>query len=158
METGATNNRSCISRSSKRSFQHDLPRQLSKKHRIKNQADRPYLTDTQKNGHFKAMNAATADVGIGSLITRTPGIKGGTSHIVGTGVTRTIVRWHQSGLEPGQIALRIGHIVLSQVQAALAFYYANKDLMDREIVEEQAESDRREREHLARQPSLAVGR
>jgi uncharacterized protein (DUF433 family) len=105
------------------------------------------------------MNAATADVDIGALITRTPGIKGGTPHIAGTGVTvRTIVRWHQSGLEPEQIALRIGHIVLSQVHAALAFYYANKDLMDREMAEEQAESDRLEREHLARQPSLAVGR
>jgi hypothetical protein len=48
--------------------------------------------------------------------------------------------------------------VLGQVHAALAFYYANKDLMDREMAEEQAESDRLEREHLARQPFLAVGR
>ena len=105
------------------------------------------------------MNAATADIDIGALIIRTPGIKGGTPHIAGTGVTvRTIVRWHQSGLEPEQIALRTGHIVLGQVHAALAFYYANKNLMDREMAEEQAESDRLEREHLARQPSLAVRR
>ena len=105
------------------------------------------------------MNAAIADVDIGALITRSPGIKGGTPHIAGTGVTvRTIVRWHQSGLEPEQIARRIGHIVLGQVHAALAFYYANQELMDCEMAEEQAESDRLEREHLARQPSLAVRR
>ena len=52
----------------------------------------------------------------------------------------------------------IGHIVLGQVHAALAFYYANQELMDCEMAEEQAESDRLEREHLARQPSLAVRR
>ena len=105
------------------------------------------------------MNAATADVDIGALITRTLGIKSGTPHIAGTSVTvRTIVRWQQSGLEPEQIAVRIGHISLGQVHAALAFYYANKELMDREMAEEQAESDRLEHEHLARQPSLAVGR
>ncbi len=105
------------------------------------------------------MNTAAADIDIGAMITRTPGVKGGTPHLAGTGVTvRTIVRWHQSGLEPEQIALRIGHISLGQVHAALAFYYANKDMMDREMAQEQAESDRLEREHLARQPSLATRR
>ena len=86
------------------------------------------------------------------MISRTPGIKGGTPHIAGTGVTvRTIVRWNRSGLLPEEIALRIGHISLAQVHAALAFYYANQEAMDREMAEEEAESDRIEREHLARQ-------
>jgi uncharacterized protein (DUF433 family) len=90
------------------------------------------------------------------MITRTPGIKGGTPHLAGTGVTvRTIVRWHQSGLEPEQIALRVGHISLGQVHAALAFYYANKEMTDCDLAQEQAESDRLEREQLARQPSLS---
>jgi uncharacterized protein (DUF433 family) len=102
------------------------------------------------------MSTATAQVDIGAMITRTPGIKGGTPHIAGTGVTvRTIVRYHQSGLEAEQIAVRIGHISLGQVHAALAFYYANKSMMDREMTDEEAESDRLEREHLAGQPSLA---
>ena len=105
------------------------------------------------------MNAATADVDIGALITRTRGIKSGAPHLVGTGVAvRTIVRWHQSGLEPEQIAVRIGHVSLGQVHAALAFYYANKELMDCDMAQEQAESDRLEREHLARQPSRAIRR
>src|SRR5947207_4733014 len=97
------------------------------------------------------MSAAATQVDIGTLITRTAVIKGGTPHIAGTGVTvRTIVRWHRSGLTPEEIAVRIGHLSLGQVHAALAFYYANQDLMDREMAEEEAESDRLEREHLAK--------
>ena len=89
-------------------------------------------------------------VEIGTLITRTPGIKGGTPHIAGTGVTvRTIVRWHRSGLLPEQIAARIGHLSLAEVHAALAYYYANQTAVDRETAEEESESDSIEREHLA---------
>jgi hypothetical protein len=64
---------------------------------------------------------------------------------------RTIVRWHHAALLPEEIAIRIGHISLAQVHAALAFYYADQEAMDREMAEEEAESDRIEPEHLARQ-------
>ena len=102
--------------------------------------------------HFSAMNVAATEVEIGSMISRTPGIKRGTPHIAGTGVTvRTIVRWHQSGLTPEEIAVRIGHLSLSQVHAALAHYYANQGNMDREMEAEEAESDRIEREYLRQQ-------
>ena len=95
--------------------------------------------------------SAQRTVEIGSLITRTPGIKGGTPHIAGTGVTvRTIVRWHRAGLVPEQIALRVGHISMSQIHAALSYYYANQETLDLEMREEEAESDQIEREHLAR--------
>ena len=101
--------------------------------------------------------STSATVGIGSLITRTPGIKGGTPHIAGTGVTvRTIVRRHRAGLLPEEIAIRIGHLTLSQVHAALSHYYANQEAMDREMEEEEAESDRIEREHLARQQGRSL--
>jgi uncharacterized protein (DUF433 family) len=36
------------------------------------------------------MNVATTEVEIGSLITRTPGIKRGTPHIAGTGVATSV--------------------------------------------------------------------
>jgi uncharacterized protein (DUF433 family) len=95
------------------------------------------------------MNVAEASVDIGRMITRTAGIKGGTPHLAETGVTvRTIVRWHQGGLMPEEIALRIGHITLAQIHVALAFYYANQEMMDREMAEEEAESNRLERECL----------
>jgi uncharacterized protein (DUF433 family) len=105
------------------------------------------------------MSVVAEHIDIGTMITRTPGIKGGTPHLAGTGVTvRTIVRWHDSGLEPEEIANRIGHISLGQVHAALAFYYANKEMMGREMAEEAAESDRLEREHLARERHVPVRR
>ncbi len=99
------------------------------------------------------MSAVTELVDIGLMVTRTPGIKGGTPHIAGTGITvRTIVRWHRGGLLPEEIALRIGHLSIGQVHAALAYYYANREAMDREIAEDDAESDRLEQEHVANHP------
>ena len=94
--------------------------------------------------------SAPVTVEIGSSISHTPGLKGGTPHVSGTGVTiRTIVRRHHSGMSPEEIAVRIGHLSLSQVHAALAFYYANQESMESEMAKEEAESDRIEREHLA---------
>jgi uncharacterized protein (DUF433 family) len=95
------------------------------------------------------MNAATADIDIGALITRTPGIKGGTPHIAGTTVTvRTLVRWYQLGMSPEEIAEEYRHLTLGQVYAALAYYHANRSEMDAEMAAEQTESDRLEQEHL----------
>jgi len=92
------------------------------------------------------------DVEIGQMITRTPGIKGGTPHIAGTGVTvRTIVRWYQLGLTPEEIAADYPHLELAQVYSALAYYHANRVEMDAHLADEEAESDRLEQEHLQRQ-------
>lgn len=102
--------------------------------------------------------SVTSNVEIGLMIARTPGIKGGTPHIAGTGVTvRTIVRWHRTGLWPEEIATRIGHISVAQVHAALAYYYANRDAMDQEMLKEEAESERIEREYLANRRASAPG-
>ena len=96
--------------------------------------------------------SGTATVEIGSMITRTPGIKGGTPHIAGTGVTvRTIVRWYQLGLSREDIAADYPHLELAQVYAALAYYHANRTQMDAEMAAEQAESDRLEQEWLRQQ-------
>ena len=82
------------------------------------------------------------------MITRTPGIKGGTPHIAGTGVTvRTIVRWYKLGMSPEEIAADYAHLELAQVYAALTYYHANRDEMEASMVAEEAESDRLEREH-----------
>ncbi len=53
------------------------------------------------------MSMAAAQVDIGTLITRTPGVKGGIPHIAGTGVAvRTIVRCRLG--KPPVAALRLG--------------------------------------------------
>lgn len=89
-----------------------------------------------------------ATVEIGDLVARTPGIKGGTPHIAGTGVTiRTIVRWYKLGMSPEDIAAEYPQLDLAQVYAALAFYHANREGMETDMAAEEAESDRIEREH-----------
>jgi len=92
--------------------------------------------------------SASTTVEIGSLITRTPGIKGGSPHIAGTGITvRTIVRWYKLGLSPEEIAAEYPHLDLAQVYAALAHYHANREEMDTHMAAEEAESDKLEQEH-----------
>lgn len=104
------------------------------------------------------MSVAATNVEIGSLISRTPGIKGGTPHIAGTGVTvRTIVRWYKLGLSPEDIAAEYPHLSLAQVYGALAYYHANRDVLDAHMAAEEVESDRIEQEHLRLQKSGAGG-
>lgn len=92
---------------------------------------------------------------IGTLIVRTPEIRGGRPRIAGTGVTvRRIVGWYKLGLSPEEIADRIGHLSLAQVYAALAYYHANREEIEADIAAEEEEAERLEREHyLSRQDS-----
>ena len=86
---------------------------------------------------------------IGSLIVRTPEIRGGRPRVVGTGVTvRRIVGWYKLGLPPEEIADRIGHLSLAQVHAALAYFHANREEIEADIAAEEIEADRLEREHF----------
>lgn len=85
---------------------------------------------------------------IGTLIVRTPEVRGERPHVAGTGVTvRRIVGWYKLGLNPEEIADRIGHLSLAQVYAALAYYHANREEIEADIVTEEAEAERLEREH-----------
>ena len=85
---------------------------------------------------------------IGTLLTSSPGIRGGRVRIAGTGVSvRRIAGWYKLGLSPEEIATEIPHLTLAQVHAALAFYHANRAEMDAEMEAEKLESDRLQREH-----------
>ena len=98
--------------------------------------------------------AAQTTVDIGEMITSSPGIKRGTPHIAGTGVTvRTIVRMYQQGMLPEEIALEYGHLSLAQVHAALAYYHANRKAIEDDIAQQDAEGERLEREHRRVSPA-----
>ena len=85
---------------------------------------------------------------IGTLITRSPEIRGGRPRIAGTGVTvRRIVGWYKLGLNPEEIADRIGHLSLAQIHAALAYYHANREALEADMVTEEEDAQRLEREH-----------
>jgi uncharacterized protein (DUF433 family) len=88
-------------------------------------------------------NVMAATVEIGSLITRTPEIRGGRPRIAGTGVTvRRIVTWYQLGLTPEEIAREIPHLTLAQIHAALAYYHANREEIEADLAAEAAEAQR----------------
>jgi uncharacterized protein (DUF433 family) len=89
-----------------------------------------------------------AVIDIGTLIVRSPKIHGGRPRIAGTGVTvRRIVGWYKLGLTPEDIARRVGHLSLAQVHAALAYYHANREEIEADIVAEEGKAERLEREH-----------
>lgn len=88
---------------------------------------------------------------IATLIEQNPEIHNGRPCLAGTGVTvHRIVIWYKLGHSPEEIAERIGHLSLAQVHAALAFYHANQEQIEREIAADEAEADAFEREHMAR--------
>ncbi len=78
---------------------------------------------------------------IGTLIIRTPEVRGGRPRISGTGVTvRRIVEWYKLGHTPEEIAEEVGHLSLAQVYAAVAYYHANREEIEADIAAEQAEA------------------
>jgi uncharacterized protein (DUF433 family) len=86
---------------------------------------------------------------IGTLIVRTPEIRGGRPRIAGTGVTvRRVVGWYKLGLSPEEIGDCIGHLSPAQVYAALTYYHANREEIEADIAAEEVEAERLEREHF----------
>jgi uncharacterized protein (DUF433 family) len=90
---------------------------------------------------------------IGTLIVRSPDIRGGRPRIVGTGVTvRRIVGWFKLGLSPEEIGAQFGHISVGQVYAALAYYHANRDEIDADIAADEALTAALERQATGHRP------
>lgn len=84
---------------------------------------------------------------IGTLIVQSPDVRGGRPRIAGTGISvRRIVQWYKLGLEPEEIANRIGHLTLAQVHAALAYYHVNQDAIEADLKVEQEAAHKLERE------------
>lgn len=85
---------------------------------------------------------------IGTLIVRTPEVRGGRPRIAGTGVTvRRIVGWYKLGLSSEKIATQIPHLTLAQVYAALAYYHANRDEIEQDLAQEDAAATQLEQLH-----------
>lgn len=78
---------------------------------------------------------------IGTLIVRSPDVRGGRPRIAGTGVTvQRVVGWYKLGLSPEEIAERIGHLNLAQVYAALTYYHANREEIEAALAAEETEA------------------
>ena len=77
---------------------------------------------------------------IGTLVTRSPGNDKNRPMIAGTrtSVSRIIVLYKQ-GANAEEIVRRISHLNLAQVYAALAYYHLNRDEIEAELTEADAE-------------------
>ncbi|MFM6382133.1 MAG: DUF433 domain-containing protein, partial [Microcystis panniformis] len=60
--------------------------------------------------------------------------------ITGTGTSvRRVVVLYKQGASAEEIARRMSHLSLAQVYAALAYYHANRDEIEADLAEEDAE-------------------
>ncbi len=99
----------------------------------------------------KGVMAMARVTDIGSLIVQTPDVRGGRPRIAGTGVSvRRIVGWYKLGLTAEEIAAELPHLTLAQVHAALAYYHANQEEIERDIADEAVAADQLEHEHTKR--------
>jgi uncharacterized protein (DUF433 family) len=84
---------------------------------------------------------------ISTLIVKTPGTCGGRPRTAGSRTTvQYIVIEIKAGVTPQQIIEDKPHLTLAGIYAALAYYYANQEMMDAEIAEYFEECDRLEAE------------
>ena len=81
-------------------------------------------------------------------LVRTPGICGGRLRIDGTRMTvNQIITMHKQGLSVEDIVEAYPQRTLSEIYTVLAWYYAHKDDVDRELAAETAEDERLAQEH-----------
>jgi uncharacterized protein (DUF433 family) len=86
------------------------------------------------------VSIAAEYVDIGTLIDQRDGYRGGRPFVVGTGITvdRISVLLNVEKMSPAEMA-DAANLSLPQVHAALAFYHANKAVIDAELDAEAAE-------------------
>lgn len=90
---------------------------------------------------------------IDSLLTSTPNIRHGQPCISGTGISvHRIAVLHNLGHSTEDIVRKYEHLTPAGVHAALAYYCANKQEVDAEIADDEADAERIESEFLKQQP------
>jgi uncharacterized protein (DUF433 family) len=84
-----------------------------------------------------------APIDIATLISRSPDVKAGRPYLSGTGVTvHRVIGWYKQGLSAEEIMREIEHLRPAQVYAALAYYHANKEEIERILADEEADYER----------------
>jgi uncharacterized protein (DUF433 family) len=87
---------------------------------------------------------------IGTLIVQTPEVCGGRPRIAGHRITvQNIAIDFNAGMKPEDIISEKPYLTLAEVYAALAYYYANQEAIDADIMAEDVEFDRLEAEYKA---------
>ena len=77
---------------------------------------------------------------IGTLVSCSPNIGNGRPMIAGTRTSvRRIAVLYKQGADAEEIAERLKHLSLAQIYAALAYYHANRNEIETDLTEEEAE-------------------
>jgi uncharacterized protein (DUF433 family) len=85
---------------------------------------------------------------IGTLLVRSPDVCGGRVRIDGTRMTvNQLVVWYKQGYTPEEISDQYPHLTLAQVYTALAYYHANQEEIEVDLVAEKIEADRLEQKY-----------
>ncbi|WP_414542215.1 DUF433 domain-containing protein [Nostoc sp. CCY0012] len=93
-------------------------------------------------------------IDIGTLITRDPKLHGGCPIIAGTGSSvRRIAALYKQGYSAEEIVADKPHLTLVQIYAALTYYHANQNEIDRDLAEEKAEYERLSTLHYSQNKS-----
>jgi uncharacterized protein (DUF433 family) len=80
----------------------------------------------------------TAPVDIGSLLTSTPGVQGGQLCIAGTRMrVVTIAAFAMQGMSAEEILDEFPDLGAASIHAALAYYHANKELVEAKLEAEE---------------------
>lgn len=83
-----------------------------------------------------------AVIDIGTLIVRSPEVRGGRPRIAGTGVTvQRIAIWYKLGFSPEEIADKFEHLTMAQVYASLTYYHANRSEIEADLAAEEAQAE-----------------
>ena len=94
-------------------------------------------------------------VELDSLLTHSPQVRHDRVRVAGTGITvHRVAVLSNLGHSPEEIVRKYKHLTLAGVHAALAYYHANREQVDAEIVSDREEAARLEAE-FARSPQVA---
>ena len=77
------------------------------------------------------------------ILVQTPSVCGGRIRIDGTRITvHRLVVLYKQGASPEEIARSYTHLSLGQIYMALAYYHANRDQIEAQLAEDDAEYER----------------
>jgi uncharacterized protein (DUF433 family) len=94
-------------------------------------------------------------VELDSLLTHSPDVRHDRVRIAGTGITvHRVAVLSNLGHSPEEIVRKYKHLTLASLHAALAYYHANREQIDAELVADREEAARLEAE-FARAPQVA---
>jgi uncharacterized protein (DUF433 family) len=107
----------------------------------------PYLKIREETKILKE-NILTSLTDIGTFITTDPNSDGCRPVIAGTRTSvRRIAGLYNQGNNAEEIARRLNHLTITQIYAALTYYHANREEIDKDIADEQTAYEELAKQH-----------